>query len=106
VLLHVINGGLLIHELVIGDQAVQDAWEVAEAAAANPPPGPTPIVSIEPGLGGIRIVVPSGQRIDFNWTVPATAEAVDRLVLGCHIADHWAKGMHASVRVARTSGQP
>src|SRR5712671_2267567 len=37
VLLHVVNGGLEVHELVIGDQAVQDAWEVAEAANADPP---------------------------------------------------------------------
>ena len=43
VLLHVINGGLEVHEAVIGDAAVQDAWEVAEAAtvgrAARPDAG-------------------------------------------------------------------
>ena len=27
VLLHVINGGLEVHEAIIGDAAVQDAWE-------------------------------------------------------------------------------
>ena len=27
VLLHVINGGLDVHEAIIGDEAVQDAWE-------------------------------------------------------------------------------
>ena len=32
VLLHVINGGLEVHEAVIGDATVQDAWEAAEAA--------------------------------------------------------------------------
>ena len=42
VLLHVVNGGLEVHEAVIGDGAVQDAWEAAEAAAAGAPPGPTP----------------------------------------------------------------
>src|SRR5215213_10086859 len=47
-LLHVVNGGLEVHELVLGDQAVQDAWEAAEGAAANPPPGPTPVVSVAP----------------------------------------------------------
>ena len=57
VLLHVINGGLEVHEAVIGDAAVQDAWEVAEAATAGAPPGPTPVVSVPPGVGGIRIVV-------------------------------------------------
>jgi uncharacterized cupredoxin-like copper-binding protein len=99
VLLHVINGGLDIHELVIGDQAVQDAWEIAEAAHADPPPGPTPVVSVPPERAGIRIVVASGQRIDLTWTVPTAAET-GRLILGCHIPGHWAKGMRAAVRVA------
>jgi uncharacterized cupredoxin-like copper-binding protein len=41
----------------------------------------------------------SGQRIDLTWTVPAAAET-GRLILGCHIPGHWAKGMRAAVRVA------
>ena len=41
VLLHVVNGGLEVHEAVIGDSSIQDAWEAAEAAA-RAPPGPTP----------------------------------------------------------------
>ena len=48
VLLHVVNGGLEVHEAVIGDQATQDAWEVAEAAVAEHPPGPTPMVRSRP----------------------------------------------------------
>ena len=48
VLLHVINGGLEVHEAVIGDARVQDAWEVAEAATVGAPPGPTPVVSVPP----------------------------------------------------------
>lgn len=100
VLLHVVNGGLEIHELVIGDQAVQDAWEAAEASAANPPPGPTPVVTVPAGQEGIRVVVPSGQRVDVEWTVPPTAAAVGTLVLGCHIPGHWEKGMKAALRVA------
>jgi uncharacterized cupredoxin-like copper-binding protein len=99
VLLHVVNGGLEVHELVIGDQAVQAAWEVAEAANADTPPGPTPAVSVPPDVAGVRIVVASGQRVDLTWTVPEAAEA-GRLILGCHIPGHWAKGMRASVRVA------
>ena len=99
VLLHVINGGLEVHELVIGDQAVQDAWEVAEAAHADPPPGPTPAVSVAPDVAGIRVVVASGQRIDLSWTVP-DATATGRLILGCHIPEHWAKGMRAVIRIA------
>ena len=80
VLLHVINGGLDVHEVVIGDPAVQDAWEAAEAAAANPPPGPTPLVTVPAGTAGVRIVVQSGQRVDLLWTVPADPGAApDRL---------------------------
>jgi FtsP/CotA-like multicopper oxidase with cupredoxin domain len=100
VLLHVVNGGLEIHEAVIGSLAVQDAWEAAEAAAANPPPGPTPLVSVPPEMAGIRIVVASGQRVDVAWTVPADPAIARALVLGCHIPDHWAKGMRAAVRIA------
>ena len=73
VLLHIVNGGLEIHEVVIGDAAVQDAWEAAEAATAEHPPGPTPVVSVPPGVAGLRVVVASGQRVDVSWTVPAGA---------------------------------
>ena len=100
VLLHVVNGGLEIHELVIGDQAVQDAWEAAELATINAPPGPTPAVSVPPAVAGIRVVVPSGQRVDLTWTVPSAAADVGRLLLGCHIPGHWQKGMRAGVVVA------
>lgn len=104
VLLHVINGGLEVHEAVIGDAAVQDAWEVAEAATEGAPPGPTPIVSVPPDVAGLRIVVRSGERVDLVWTVPAIvgdqASAVGgpSWVVGCHIPGHWAKGMQIPVR--------
>jgi uncharacterized cupredoxin-like copper-binding protein len=104
VLLHVVNGGLEIHEAVIGDPAVQDAWEAAEAGAANPPPGPTPIVTVAPDDAGIRIVVASGQRVDLAWTVPADPATVRTLLLGCHIPGHWAKGMHSAITVAPPRG--
>jgi uncharacterized cupredoxin-like copper-binding protein len=100
VLLHVVNGGLEIHELVIGDQAVQDAWEAAELATVGAPPGPTPAISVPPDVAGIRVVVPSGQRVDVTWHVPASATEVNRLLLGCHIPGHWEKGMRARFEVA------
>ena len=100
VLLHVVNGGLIVHEAVIGDASVQNAWEAAEGAAANPPPGPTPLVSVPPDVAGIRVVVESGQRVDVRWTVPADAAAVRALMLGCHIPGHWAQGMRAAIRIA------
>jgi len=99
VLLHVVNGGLEVHEAVIGDQATQDAWEAAEAAVAEHPPGPTPIVSVPPEVAGLRVVVPSGGRVDVVWTVPAAIATVPWLV-GCHIPGHYAKGMVVPVRVA------
>jgi FtsP/CotA-like multicopper oxidase with cupredoxin domain len=99
VLLHVINGGLEVHEAVIGDGAVQDAWEAADAATAGRPPGPTPVVSVPPGVAGIRVVVKSGERVDLTWTVPADAATAGRpWVVGCHIPGHWERGMQVPVR--------
>jgi len=109
VLLHVINGGLVVHEAIIGDMAVQDAWEVAEAATVGSPPGPTPVVSVPPGVSGIRIVVASGERVDLTWTVPAGADVpgAPPWIVGCHIPGHWAKGMQIPVRwVSARSGGP
>jgi uncharacterized cupredoxin-like copper-binding protein len=97
VILHVINGGLEVHEAILGDATVQDAWERAEAAVAGAPPGPTPVVSVRPGVSGIRIVVNSGQRVDLEWMVPADAGRTAWTV-GCHIPGHWEKGMQVPVR--------
>jgi uncharacterized cupredoxin-like copper-binding protein len=99
VLLHVINGGLEVHEAVVGNAAVQDAWEVAEAATVGRPPGPTPVVTVPPDVAGLRIVVTSGQRVDVVWTVPvATPPGPGSWVVGCHIPGHWARGMQIPVR--------
>jgi hypothetical protein len=107
VLLHVINGGLEVHEAVIGDASVQDAWEVAEAATAGAPPGPTPIVTVPAGVAGLRIVVHSGERVDVAWTVPADGPtAPSPWVVGCHIPGHWARGMQIPVRWAMPTPAP
>ncbi len=104
VLLHVINGGLVIHEAIIGDAAVQRAWELAEAATIGAPPGPTPIVSVPPDVSGLRIVVRSGERMDVVWTVPSLDVP---LIVGCHIPGHWEQGMQIPVRwVLETPGAP
>ena len=100
VLLHVINGGLEVHEAVIGAPGVQDAWEAAEAAVADAPPGPTPVVSVPPDVSGIRIVVRSGQLVDLVWTVPAEAAAGQPWIVGCHIPGHFAKGMQIPIQWA------
>ena len=104
VLLHVINGGLVVHEAVIGDMAVQDAWEAAEAEAANPPPGPTPVVSVPPDVAGLRVVVASGQRVDVTWTVPPSADPATPRFVGCHIPGHWEQGMVVPVRFVGPGG--
>jgi uncharacterized cupredoxin-like copper-binding protein len=106
VLFHFVNGGLEIHEAVIGDAAVQDAWELAEAATVGHPPGPTPIVSVPPAVEGIRVVIASGQRVDVLWTAPPAAGVDEPLLIGCHIPGHWAKGMVVPVRFVRPSPAP
>lgn len=95
ILLHVVNGGLLTHEAVLGDASVQDAWEAAEAAVAGAPPGPTPVVTVPGDLAGVRVVVASGERVDLTWTVPPDLTS---WVVGCHIPGHWARGMQIPVR--------
>lgn len=99
VLLHVINGGLDIHEAILGDATVQDAWELAEAATVGAAPGPTPVVSVPPDVAGLRIVVRSGERVDVIWTVPVDApRAATPWQVGCHIPGHWEKGMRIPIR--------
>ena len=103
-LLHVVNGGLDVHEAVIGDDEAQDAWESAEAAAAvGLAPGPTPVSASTRRSAGLRIVVGSGQRVDVVWTVPAAMPA-GGLVVGCHIPGHWAKGMVVPIRIRSRAG--
>jgi uncharacterized cupredoxin-like copper-binding protein len=107
IVLHVINGGLEVHEAVLGEGAIQDAWEGAEAGTVGAPPGPTPVVSVPPDVAGIRVVVRSGERVDVRWTVP-TDVPVDLLattppdpaawLVGCHIPGHWAQGMWIPIR--------
>jgi uncharacterized cupredoxin-like copper-binding protein len=108
VLFHFVNGGLDVHEFVIGDAAVQDAWERAEAATVGHPPGPTPFVSVAPELSGIRVVVESGERVDLAWTVPSrrAEQPASDLVVGCHIPGHWARGMVVPVTFVRPSDVP
>ena len=103
----VINGGLVVHEAIVSDLEDQMAWEEAEAAAADPPPGPTPFVPPPPGFEGTRIVVESGQRLDVTWTVPPdAASAPGGWFVGCHIPGHWAKGMVVPVRFVDQAGVP
>jgi uncharacterized cupredoxin-like copper-binding protein len=106
VLVHVLNGGLETHEAIIGDGAAQAAWEEAEAAVAEHPPGPTPFVPPPAGFDGVRVVVGSGERIDVTWTVPSDASADGAWFVGCHIPGHFAKGMVVPVRLLGADGMP
>ncbi len=107
VVLQIVNGGLIVHEIVIGGMGVQDAWEAAEAATIGAPPGPTPVVSVSPDLAGLRVVVQTGQRVDVPWTVPLTASTeAGGWFVGCHVPGHWAEGMVVPVRFVGRDGQP
>jgi uncharacterized cupredoxin-like copper-binding protein len=105
---HVIDAGLEVHEIVVGDGRVQAAWEAAEAATAGAPPGPTPTVSVAPDVAGLRVVVRSGERIDARWTVPSSAGGAGEsgLLVGCHIPGHFARGMQVPVRLVGPGGVP
>jgi uncharacterized cupredoxin-like copper-binding protein len=105
--LHVLNGGLETHEAVVGDLEAQLAWEDAELATIDHPPGPTPFVPPPDGFDGTRIVVGSGQRVDVTWTVPADGpDAAGGWFVGCHIPGHWQKGMVVPVRFVGPGGVP
>ncbi len=105
VVFHVINGGLVLHEALLGTMAQQAAWEQAEQVLVDVPPGPTPEVPPPAGFTGTRIVVASGQRLDIVWTVPLTAASdPGGWFVGCHIPGHWAKGMVVPVRLVDDKG--
>ena len=104
VLFHFVNAGLDVHEAIIGDMPIQMAWEAAEAEHADPPPGPTPAVTVPVGMEGFRVVVGSGETKDVRWTVPT--EVISPLVMGCHIPGHWAKGMQVPIRLVVPGRSP
>lgn len=91
---NLVNGGLVIHEFVIGDAAVQQAWAAANAAAtpgaafATPPPASAP-----PGTGGLRVVLVSGESRRVTYEVPLSGQ----LQLLCHLAGHVEEGMVGQV---------
>jgi uncharacterized cupredoxin-like copper-binding protein len=96
--LQIVNGGLALHEVVIGDQATQDAWATAEAGTEGAPPGPTPVVSVSPELSGLRVQIASGERVDVTWTVPDDVVDGPPYLVACHLPGHLEKGMQIPVR--------
>ena len=92
--LHVVNGGLVEHELVLGGQGVQQAWLRAHAAAAPPAPFSTaPTASVPPGTGGLRVLLASGGATTVSYEVPPD----DGLALICHLPGHADRGMIGQV---------
>ena len=69
------------HELIVGDQAVQDRHETGTEPHHGDKPGE---VSVAPGA-----------RAETTVTFPRSG----RLLFGCHLPGHWAYGMKGTIRV-------
>jgi uncharacterized cupredoxin-like copper-binding protein len=92
--LNVFNGGMVEHELVLGDTSVQDAWSAADAAATPPAPFATaPVASVEPSVGGVHVFLGSGGSASVIYHVPQSAA----LQMMCHLPGHLERGMSADV---------
>jgi len=92
--LDIVNGGLVPHELVLGDGRVQAAWESAEAAATPPAPFATaPDVTAPAPDAGLRVLLGSGAQTQATFTVPLSGD----LSLVCHLPGHAQRGMSSTV---------
>lgn len=99
----ILNGGLVEHDFVIGDAAVQRAWSEADAAATPPALLATaPPASVPPGTGGLRVFLGSGQQAVVEYVVPTGTE----LALLCHIPGHIALGMVGAVDLRAEPAAP
>jgi uncharacterized cupredoxin-like copper-binding protein len=95
--LNVLNGGLVEHELVLGDEGVQAAWTDADSRATPPAPFATaPPASVPPGTGGLRALLGSGGTASFEFVVPATGD----LLMVCQLPGHVERGMVGEVTFA------
>jgi uncharacterized cupredoxin-like copper-binding protein len=95
--LNVLNGGLIDHELVLGDETVQAAWSEADLAATPPAPFATaPPASVAPDVAGLRVLLGSGGTTAVDFVVPATGA----LELICHLPGHAERGMVGAVEFA------
>ncbi|HEX2046879.1 MAG TPA: plastocyanin/azurin family copper-binding protein [Acidimicrobiales bacterium] len=70
------------HELIIGDQHVQDVHEAGTEAHHADRPGE---VSVAPGATAVTT---------YRFDRPG------RLLFGCHLPGHWAYGMRGTIQVA------
>jgi uncharacterized cupredoxin-like copper-binding protein len=70
------------HELIVGDQSVQDVHEAGTEAHHGDRPGE---VSVAPGRTAVTTY---------------RFETAGRLLFGCHLPGHWAYGMRGTIQVA------
>jgi uncharacterized cupredoxin-like copper-binding protein len=92
--LTVLDGGLVAHDLVLGDATVQAAWSSADAAATPPAPFATPPpAGVPAGTAGLRVLLSSGQQSVVTYLVPRDQQ----LTMVCHIPGHRDRGMEAAV---------
>jgi len=99
----IFNAGLVEHDFVIGNEAVQRAWHVADAEAVPPNLLATaPPASVPPGTGGLRVLLGSGQQTVVEYTVPGE----EQLALLCHIPGHIERGMVGAVDLRHITVRP
>ncbi|CAN5805549.1 hypothetical protein BH24CHL5_BH24CHL5_01370 [soil metagenome] len=93
--LNIVNGGLVEHEIVLGDEAVQRAWATADALATPPAPFATaPPASVAPDTGGVRVLLASGATTLVRYDVPQGDEPLE---MYCHLPGHVEQGMVGQV---------
>ena len=94
----IFNAGLEVHDFVIGDADVQEAWHVADAAATPPNLFATaPPASVPPGTGGLRVFLRSGEQASVDYESPTTSYWPSSATSPGHIE----KGMVGRRRPAR-----
>ncbi len=71
----------IAHELIVGDQAVQDVHERGTETHHGERPG--------------EVSVGAGATAETTYTFPASGP----ILLGCHLPGHWDYGMRGTVRV-------
>ena len=100
--LNVFNGGMVEHELVLGDETVQAAWSNEDTS--NTPPAPfatVPPASVDPSVGGLRILLGSGGSTSVIYHVPEGGT----LQMMCHLPGHLEQGMAADVVLVSASSR-
>jgi uncharacterized cupredoxin-like copper-binding protein len=95
--LSVLNGGLVPHELALGDASFHAAWSAAYAAASPPAAFATPPpASVSPDIAprGVRTLLGSGAQQTVTYVVPDGGAGLSMV---CHLPGHEARGMVARV---------